>query len=199
MRFLQKFCSRPSSAPSLQLPVPQPSSASQHRGSGQGYDKGRRGAQGAAEELRGFCREALYECITQEKPGSLQSYLLLYSLMQAVLGNDRGQSMLWQHWPSRMHCSHIMLLIITLQTSSSLQGDLLLCHAMPCCAVLCCDLSTLKNKVPSQLQVLSAKCRSTPVCLHRVAEGYSPGSRASPHSCPMESETDPCLLQQQLG
>lgn len=44
--------------------------------------------QGAAQELRAFCREALYECITQEKPGSLQSYLLVYSLMQGILGGS---------------------------------------------------------------------------------------------------------------
>ena len=44
--------------------------------------------QGAVQELRAFCREALYECITQEKPGSLQSYLLVYSLMQGILGGS---------------------------------------------------------------------------------------------------------------
>ncbi len=45
---------------------------------------------GAVEELRAFCRQALYECITQEKPGSLPSYLLLYGLMQGILGADNG-------------------------------------------------------------------------------------------------------------
>ena len=46
------------------------------------------GAQGAAQDLRAFCREALYECITEEKPGSLPSYLLLYSLMRGLVGGS---------------------------------------------------------------------------------------------------------------
>ncbi|KAK9828929.1 hypothetical protein WJX72_002853 [[Myrmecia] bisecta] len=38
------------------------------------------------EEFRTFCRGALYECITQEKPALLPSYLFLYCLLQGVMG-----------------------------------------------------------------------------------------------------------------
>lgn len=38
----------------------------------------RHGFLGAAEELRAFCRSALYECVTQEKAELLPSYLSLY-------------------------------------------------------------------------------------------------------------------------
>lgn len=81
---LQRFCSQPSSgmgASSSSSPQAAASSLP-----GDPITLGGGGVQGAAQELRAFCREALYECITQEKPGSLQSYLLLYSLMQGILG-----------------------------------------------------------------------------------------------------------------
>lgn len=94
--FLQRFCSQPSSVPSLQTPPLPPSSAPQQPGeSAKGHfgSQGRQAAHKAAEELRAFCREALHECITQEKPGSLQSYVLLYSLMHGVLGAEGGPGM----------------------------------------------------------------------------------------------------------
>lgn len=81
---LQRFCSQPTSGMGASF-----SSSSQAANSSLPQDPitlGEGGVQGAAQELRAFCREALYECITLEKPGSLQSYLLLYSLMQGILG-----------------------------------------------------------------------------------------------------------------
>ncbi len=91
---LQRFCSKPAASLSLHHPTSQPSS-SQPQESGPDVDarQGGRGAPGAVEELRAFCRQALYECITQEKPGSLPSYLLLYGLMQGILGADNGSGM----------------------------------------------------------------------------------------------------------
>ncbi|KAL0039031.1 hypothetical protein WJX77_005730 [Trebouxia sp. C0004] len=91
MAFAQHFCSKPTAPPSLHHPIPQPSSSQpQESGPDVNARQQGRGASGAVEELRAFCRLALYECITQEKPGSLPSYLLLYGLMQGILGADNG-------------------------------------------------------------------------------------------------------------
>ena len=97
---LQRFCSQPSTAtqsscrlgatlcsPSHPAAAPLPEDPTA-RGGG--------GAQGAAPDLRAFCREALYECITEEKPGSLASYLLLYSLMQGMLGSSHPPGIMKQ-------------------------------------------------------------------------------------------------------
>ncbi|KAL3162204.1 hypothetical protein ABBQ32_009910 [Trebouxia sp. C0010 RCD-2024] len=101
MAFAQRFCSQssmaqPSSsrmAASSDPPSPQPAAPSPPQdpsslGEG-GEDPSMGGTQGLAQGLRTFCREALYECITQEKPGSLPSYLLLYSLMQGLRGGSK--------------------------------------------------------------------------------------------------------------
>ena len=104
---LQRFCSKPAASPSLHHPTPQ-SSSSQPQESGPGVSarQGGRGAPGAVEELRAFCRQALHECITQEKAGSLPSYLLLYGLMQGILGADNGSGM-YPHSLARTH-GHIV-------------------------------------------------------------------------------------------
>ena len=90
---MQRFCSQRLPGPTPPSPEgsePSSSSSSERQDPAEGSSQTRRAVQGAAEELRAFCREALYECITQEKPGSLQSYLLLYSLMQGLMGKDQG-------------------------------------------------------------------------------------------------------------
>ena len=101
---LQRFCAKPATPPSLHHPTSQPSSSSQPQESGPGISarQGGRGAPGAVEELRAFCRQALYECITEEKPGSLPSYLLLFGLMQGILGADNGSGV-YPHSCARTH------------------------------------------------------------------------------------------------
>ena len=100
---LQRFCSKPTTPPSLHHPRSR-SSSSQPQESGPDVSarQGARGAPGAVEELRAFCRQALYECITQEKPGSLPSYLLLFGLMQGILGADNGSGV-YPHSLARTH------------------------------------------------------------------------------------------------
>ncbi len=100
---LQRFCSKPTTPPSLCHSTSR-SSSSQPQESGPDVNARQRGrgAPGAIEELRAFCRQALYECITQEKPGSLPSYLLLFGLMQGILGADDGSGV-YPHSLARTH------------------------------------------------------------------------------------------------
>ena len=109
---MQRFCSQPSMATQSSSSMGASSSASaQPNAASPPQDPstpGGGGAQGAAQDLRAFCREALYECITQEKPGSLQSYLLLYSLMQGILGNGNPPGIVCSHHPSAGACSCTM-------------------------------------------------------------------------------------------
>lgn len=91
---LQRFCSQPSMATQSSSGMGTASSSSSHPAAPplpeDPNPQGGGGAQGAAQDLRAFCREALYECITEEKPGSLASYLLLYSLMQGIMGGSHS-------------------------------------------------------------------------------------------------------------
>ncbi|PSC69420.1 anaphase-promoting complex subunit 1 isoform X2 isoform B [Micractinium conductrix] len=54
----------------------------------------------AATTLADFCRGALYECITGEKPTALPAYLLLFCIKQALAPGGGGAGALAQLWGS---------------------------------------------------------------------------------------------------
>lgn len=85
----QKFCplrhvQSPTQSPS------QPSASPQAPFEAPGSARDRRSPREAVHEFQTFCRNTLYECITQEKPASLQSYLALQSLMDGLLSSQAG-------------------------------------------------------------------------------------------------------------